>query len=266
MIDSVLVPVDPVALDRRPVDVAASLARTGGLEVELIGVVPTGGEADARSDLARLAALAGAPDARVSVVASDDVVGVLVEAIADRPEALVVLGTRARGPVGELFLGSISEDLLARTDHPVVLVGPRVTSLHRGGPAMVAAITDDDLGALLAPTVAAWARSFGTQPWFVQVARPDAAASRTFGAGTVHRIAQKLRDDGVDAQWDVLHERDVTDALVHFTRARGGGVIAVVSRRWVDATQIHWTSTARSLVHRSPYPVLVVPAHDALVA
>jgi nucleotide-binding universal stress UspA family protein len=148
----------------------------------------------------------------------------------------------------------------------MVLVGPHVRS-RRGGPVLVAALPNDHIGGLLVPTTGDWARSFDAEPWFVQVTGPAFdGASPTLGTGPVHRAAEKLREQGIAAQWDVLHDGDVADGLIGFTRARGGGVIVVASERWADPHRVHWASTARALVHRSPFPVLVVPVHDALVS
>ena len=267
MTKSIVVPVDTSAVSERAVRVAASLGAAGNLPVELLTIAPRGAAVEPiRADLERLAQAVGRCES--TIVFDNDVVGALVAELARRPEELIVLGTHARSAFGELLLGSISEDILARSDYPVLLVGPHVGDADDVGSALVAAVANDTLGGLLVPPVARWARLFGTQPWFVQVAPPDGADSppRPAGSGAVHRAASLLRERGIDAQWDVLHGNDVADELIRFTKTMGGGVVAVASERWADSHRIHWTSTARVLVHRSPFPVLLLPVHDVLAA
>jgi nucleotide-binding universal stress UspA family protein len=58
---------------------------------------------------------------------------------------------------------------------------------------------------------------------------------------------------------ELLHDPDTADAIVGFTSQQGGGLIVIATRRWADPARRHWASTARRLVARSPFPVLVVP-------
>jgi hypothetical protein len=46
---------------------------------------------------------------------------------------------------------------------------------------------------------------------------------------------------------------------VDFVADMGGGAVAVASERWAAPDRVRWASTARSLVHTSPFPVLVIP-------
>jgi len=180
------------------------------------------------------------------------------------------VATSARGPLSELLLGSVSEAILQRSHHPLLLVGPQAGA-RPIGPTVVAAVAALRTGEQLTPVVVDWARCFDAEPWFVQMGAPstDADSWQRLDAtetGLVHRLAEMVRAQSLDAQWDVLHGRDAPDALVDFTTTMGGGIVAVASERWTDPRHIHWTSTARALVQRSPFPVLVVPVEHQLVA
>lgn len=266
MARTILVPVDGSAEGARALAVAARLAAVADLPLEAVTVTPDG-EA---TGLERRVADIVKNRCPVTQVRSDDPVDALVRFIDARPDVIVVLGTSAKGPLSELLLGSVSEAVLSRTDHPLLLVGPHVDPAMPFGPALAVAVADDDAGALLSPAVEDWARTFGVEPWFVQVASPlrwseQPLVEDVAEHGLVHRLAGGVRLDGVEAQWDVLHSRSTPDALIDFAGSVGGGVVAVATPRWADPGRIRWISTARSLVHRSPYPVLVVPVHrDAL--
>jgi nucleotide-binding universal stress UspA family protein len=268
---SILVPTDLGPDAERAAQVAAQLATTSGLPVELLTVL---GALDDRRlleyDLRHLQRKLGLPAATTTttVLTDDDVVGGLVGAIEDRPDTLVVQGTRARGPVGALVLGSVTEAVLSRTDHALLLVGPHVSLPV--GPNFVAAAADANAGAALLPTVVHWSRQFVVDPWFVQVIRPTPHWwDRPLGGletGAVEELATTARAVGVDAHWDVLPGHDAGDAITSFTASMGGGIVAVASRRWAAEGRWHRASTARDLVHRSPFSVLVQPVRDHAVA
>lgn len=269
MLGSIIVPVDGTDESERGVGVAAVLAARASLPVELFTVVRPGDSAEvARDDLGALVRELGPGDHSAKVIRSPDVVEAIVDELERHADGLALLGTSARGPITELLLGSVSEAVLARSTLPVLLVGPNVRPASAFGPALVAAVASDGCGSLLAPWLVEWRERFGVDPWFVQVAEATTAGAGrpATETGLVHRLADRLRHQGIDAQWDVLHGRDTADALVDFTATMGGGVIVVASERWTDSNRIRLASTARSIVQRSPYPVLVVPVHVPLRA
>lgn len=257
MYDSIVVPVDLTDVSDRAIRVARRLADASRLPLELVTVVP-----DDRSGIADRAQLewrAECVGATAAVLIGDDAVEALTEHIEARPDVLVVLGTHARGPLSELLLGSVSEALLARVERPMLLVGPHVDADGSLGEVTVGAVADRAGGTAMVPWLAAWSETFRSEPWIVQVGKPTGTPEEGRGTGMVQRFASELRARGIDAQWDVLHGRSAPDALVDFTACMHGGVIAVASERWTSGHRHAWASTARSLVHRSPFPVLVVP-------
>jgi nucleotide-binding universal stress UspA family protein len=235
MFHSIVVPIDLGADGEHAVPVAADLAGRASSPVDLRYVKRTGG----------------------------------TTVFADRDDALVVLGTRARNPLGRLLLGGATEALLARTDEPLLLVGPHVEVPL--GPNLVVAVADANAGAAVLPAALEWARRFAFDLWFVEVA-PKVAHwwESTDGQGeegAAAALAATARALGVAARWDVLPAGDPATVISDFTTSMGGGVIAVTSRRWVDDdARTHWASTARALVHRAPFPVLVQPVHERVLS
>ncbi|MGE3274002.1 MAG: universal stress protein [Vicinamibacterales bacterium] len=109
---------------------AAGMAAAAGVPLTLVSAIgPDQSSADATSRLERLFAdavpydVTAIPDPAFLTVHASPVEGVL-EAARARGAGLIVAGTRARGELARLLLGSASADLLQQTDRPLLLVPP----------------------------------------------------------------------------------------------------------------------------------------------
>jgi nucleotide-binding universal stress UspA family protein len=271
MFTTIVVPLDLEPGGDRALPVAAALSAHAGVELELVTVSSPGmSEAFDQNELRLRADRTGRP-ASVHVLHDNEPAAALVTFLADRPGALVVMATRARSPLGEMVLGSVSEELLTHTGHPILLVGPRadVEDFH-GSPTLVAGVDGTEFSAALLPTVVTWQASFdGPHPWLVEVlpvAREPEALGDSAESSYVHRLATALARAGVEAEWEVTHGRHAADALIDFADHVADAVIAVASARWTDPHHAHRTSVARRLAHHAHHPVLVVPADPARLA
>ena len=271
MFTTIVVPLDLEPGGDRALPVAAALARTAEVGLELVTISsPDLGEADDLHELRRRAADYADParPAAIYVLHDNDPAAALVAFLADRPGALVVMGTRARGRLGELLLGSVSEELLTHTQHPVLVVGPHAGVEHlSGSPTLVAGVDASDVSAALLPILVTWRESFGgATPWLVEVLpvpREPAGPTDVAESADVHRMAATFARKGLDAEWDVTHAKHPADALMDFADRVEDAVIAVASVRWTDPHHAHRTSVARQLAHKAHHPVLVVPADPA---
>lgn len=272
---SIVVPVDLGPEGDRALPLAGSLAVAAGIPIELVCVTePSMPEGVDAYELERRAA-ALAPAACTWTVIHGDAAEALVSFIGRRPDALVVMATHARGVLAEQIFGSVSEAVMARTDHAVLFVGPHAAvAAHPVNPTLVAGVDGSDASEAVLPVLASWMRTFGgNAPWLVEVLRPsseqgDLRRGDTLESGYVKRLADQLQQHGIEAEWDVAHGRHPADALIDFAdrlndRVPSGGadpVLAVASERWTDPEHHHWLSVARTLTHRSRHPVLVVAA------
>lgn len=261
MFTSIVVPVDLEPDGDRALPLAGALARAAGIPLELVSVSsPHMPEAPDRVELEARARTA--TDLwSVTVLHDNDVVAALAEFAAGRPDALVLMATRARGALGQRLLGSVTEGLLSRLSRPVLLVGPHVELQEQADrPGLLVGVDGSPATEAALPAVASWMRTFdGPQPWLVEVARADAdrdEAQRT----DVQRWAGRLARAGVPAQWDVALSADAADGLIEMADRMADVVVVVVSTRWTDPDQTHLRTVARRLTHRSHHPVLVVPA------
>jgi nucleotide-binding universal stress UspA family protein len=271
---SLVVPIDA---DRtvdgaRALPTAVSLARRAGIGVDIVTVAPLGSDlVDVESCLReRLGEPPGAP-LTVHGLLDADPARAIIGFLADRPDALLVMSTHARGLVAERVLGSVSEAVLARARRPVLLVGPQVDRQEAGRlDTLVVGVGPAPQEAIVAG-VAAWQRSFhGRPPWLVDVLDSNTAKAVARSDGDllernhVRHTVRALEARGTACEWDVLHGEHPADALIHFAESIDGAVLALASVRWTDPDHHHLGSTARAVAHRAACPLLVLPAVPAL--
>lgn len=79
-----------------------------------------------------------------------DVPDVLMEFVRSHGVDLVVVGTRSRGGLGKVLLGSTAEEIIRVAPCPVLTVGPHVTAVASVGVRSVVCATDFSLGSLRA--------------------------------------------------------------------------------------------------------------------
>lgn len=86
-----------------------------------------------------------------------------------------------------------------------------------------------------------------------------AQAQSAIEFGAVHALAETLLSrDGAGINWDVMHRRDVSDAIVEFARAVPASFIAMATHGRSGVGRLALGSVAAAVVHDAPCPVLVV--------
>jgi nucleotide-binding universal stress UspA family protein len=264
MFTSVIVPLDLEPGGDRSLPVAIALAQRARIPIELVTVSsPAVPEARDLYELDVRSPLDGTPVAR-TVLHDNDPPAALVDLIAERPDALVVMATRARGFLAGQLLGSVSERVLAHTDHPVLLVGPGASILDpSGSPTLVVGVDGTPRSEAVLPTLAQWTASFGgPAPWLIEVlpVPREEELWDVYETSHLHRLADRLEEHGIEAEWEVAHARHAADALIEFASHVSDPILMVASTRWTDPHHRHLTSVARKLAHEARHPVLVVPA------
>jgi nucleotide-binding universal stress UspA family protein len=246
----------------RALPVVCSLARQGGVPVELVTVSSPGLSEDVDAYELELRARAiDWPMTTTTILHDENPAAAIVEHLIDRPHSLLVMATSAKRALTGLFLGGVSEEVLTRVDQPVLLVGPRVgPASDTFRPTLVACVDDSGVGERAVPAISRWLRTFrGGQTWAVEVVTARAAAVGTGDQGSSARtFAALLADHGIRASWDVVPGDQPDAALVEFGSRLGDPIFVATSARWTDG-RFHWHSTTRRLVQRSSRPVLVVP-------
>jgi nucleotide-binding universal stress UspA family protein len=242
-----VVALDPTRSAGPEVAVAAAAAQQTGQTLDLVAVAAPGlGRASADAFLrARLpdARRAGVATIACSVLEGGRPADLLVDHVEDESGTVLCLGTRARGPVRELLLGSVSADVLRRSPVPVLLVGPHcrppasgfrrvvacVDGSERSDPVRVAA----DRVAALAHIPAEEFRA-AMDPWLEDDDERLAPAPSLGGEAAAEAVLAALGDDpGTVA------------------------VMATEARRGMD--RVLFESVALDVVRAAQGPVLVLP-------
>lgn len=230
--DSIIVPHDLSGVADRALPIIGQLARRGGLGVRLVTTSSPGLDATVdRGDLVRHARRIDGWPVTPVVLETNDPSTELAE-FADRHRgALICLASHGRSVLGEMFAGSMADELLHRNRGPLLIVGPRV-----------------DTGITLGDDVIVGMDDFARETSLLDVAR---AWKATFGGN-------------VDV-FEVPNACDPVDALVDTAR-QTRGVIAVASHLRRGFDRARRGSVSWDLVRRSPTPVLVIPGHDPMHA
>ncbi len=164
MFTSIVVALDLGSVGDRALPFTASLATLGGLPVELITISSPGmPTAVDLYELERRAKGYGLEHFSCHVLHDDDSGAAIVAHMASRPDALLVMGSSAKGPVAGHLLGSVSEYVLGHIGSSVLVVGPRTSSRRLTSPTLVAIAGEADSGDVAAQTIAAWVATFGGQ-------------------------------------------------------------------------------------------------------
>src|SRR5512132_4373100 len=123
-IERVAVPVNWTPESDRALVVANTLAAWASVDVELVTVAEPIKGADVQSRLEELARNATVPTTWRIVETGGPPEAALLTELGRDENRLWCVGSHARGALGELLLGSLSEDFVRHAHVPVMLVGP----------------------------------------------------------------------------------------------------------------------------------------------
>ena len=177
------------------------------------------------------------------------------------------MATRALGPVGQVVLGSVSEQVLSQIERPVLMVGPRVVGdALSPSPTLVIGVGDGRVDDVVVAAVTSWYESFGgPRPWVVEVRSPaDAEGDDDLPSLRMEPITKRLAEEGIEADCTVMHAKRAADGLIEAADRVADAVLVLASTRWTDPDGAHLTSTGRRSVQLAHHPVLVVPSSPVL--
>ncbi len=183
---------------------------------------------------------------------------VVLRDLADRDEvALVVVGSRGRGGVAGLLLGSVSQSLASRPPKPVVIV-PGRDGATADGPIVVG--VDGSPGADAALDWAAGEAALGGARLEVVTARAGGAEPAQDAQRIQDAAAARLPGGLAGVDHVVVEGRPVEALLGRAEHAR----LVVVGCRGVGAVhEMLLGSTSHALAHLSPAPVAIIPTPAA---
>ena len=261
MFRTIVVPLDHSDEAEAAVPHGAALARQAGAHLSLLMVRPSYVDGVTIHDRLNEIADRHHVDADLIVVGPDDVAAVLAEA-ASAPDTLLCLGSHARGPVAEMVMGSVSEDVVRLAHHPVLLVGPHCGPPPERYSSMLVGLDGSELAERILPTVGQWAPALDLTPCLFQVLPGhvplEVGEGDVVESGYVHTIANQLGERGIKAEWDVVHHRDPAEVITRFARDDRSSLIALTTHGRSGLRRVALGSVALRVAHHAPCPVLVL--------
>jgi nucleotide-binding universal stress UspA family protein len=274
----VVVPTDGSHLSESAAYAAAALARRAGVPLTLFGVTYSD---DDRDDLSN------ALNELITTLRRDLVVDVIVDVLgaaatvdafvaaaileeADVDGAVVCMASHGRGGLGAALLGSITEEVLRKSQRPVLVVGPKFEARPwRSDGMIVASVDGSAFSEQATPVAEEWSAIVGSQLWLVQVAAPFAGSMPDVViGGDVSEFAylKHLSERAGNANFDVLHSRHPAKELADLAERLPVDVIVMATHGRSGWSRLTLGSVAMNVVHHAICPVLLVPPVHAAEA
>ncbi|HRP95864.1 MAG TPA: universal stress protein [Rhodocyclaceae bacterium] len=267
MENCVIVPVDDSHRSLDALIAGQALAGQLGLRLHLVSVVARQDEVGARRNA--ICDAIEELDADITVLADAAPAEALLRVLGEGSGNVCCMATHARGAISEMALGSVARQIVQRHDGPVVLVGPRHARKWRGPIGSVLVCVDGSplSEQALAPAAGFAARLKATLQ-LTQVLEPEAARMSDNGdTGEwvyLRRLHDQLRhEQGIGAEWEVLHGNDPADAITSYADAQPGALIVLTSHGRSGLNRLVMGSVAQSIVRASASPVWIVRPQSA---
>lgn len=260
--ETIVVPLDDASTSRHAIATAVLLARAWTVPVQLVMVVSPGiNPLEATLALERAADEVDAPVRRPVVLADNDV----AEALSAHAgtHALICMATHGRSAIGSAVLGSVTREVLAKAEAPVLLVGPRCVPSSELRDICVAVRPGSAFSARAISFAIEWARTSNARLHLVGalsgvevLAVGDDEERAELGA-----LAQRCRDAGVAASWRLVEGDDIASRVLEAAAEVSASMLVVATHGRGPLARLALGSVAQQLVRRAPCPVLVVPPH-----
>jgi nucleotide-binding universal stress UspA family protein len=256
-----VVPLDGSPFAERAVPVAAALAERTGGRVLLLSA-PHHGPLDPKAYLAELAAR----DTAVPVDTISNVAHLPADAIAtvvgESDDNIVCMTSHGRGGLRWSVLGSVAEEVVRRTDRPVLLVGRhcRDDFLVRGTH-MLAAIDTAAHATHLAPIAKEWAEQLGLQMDAAIVVHPLDVESHERPEPLLDPIVEEFGGAG-DVRATMLSSAYVAGAIADYAGDLPAALVAMNTTGRTGLARIALGSVTMGVLHLSECPLLVTHDED----
>jgi nucleotide-binding universal stress UspA family protein len=287
--DHVLVPLDGSEVAARALPTAQALGERFGAVVHSVSVAADASDAD-RMQLHAMDALGGARAAdRIHVVVEANVVEGIERWSTELESTVVCMTTQGRGRAVGAVVGSTARSLIARSAHPIVVVGPSAERppvfVSRRSPArlpvplsvprLVACVDGSTSSEAVLPIAAAWAEALEMSLTILTVADPsipplDGGATwrRRYGPvddpeGHVASLVARLHQLGGDVTGEVEYDPiSPSSGLKAYLDRRPAGLLAVTTAARLGWRRLRFGSGAAGMVRVATVPTLVVPLPD----
>lgn len=261
---TITVPANPGREATIAVDVAMALARQAAMAVELVAVPPPGvpvvtTELFLASQVRQRIRSGQLPPRSWQVLEAGDVADALVEHVTAGPTRMLCMASQARGALGEMVLGSVSEAVLRRSPVPVLLVGPNVYHVPEHYGRLVVALDGSPQADGALQVAAELDRHLDVGLFLVEVLGTDGLPPEAdvHESALLQRSANGLTPRPVG--FDVLHSTNVADAIVDYADQWNDRIVVLGTHGRTGLSRLAMGSVALAVVRHSHCPVLVVP-------
>jgi carbamate kinase len=257
--DTIVVPLDGSALADRAVPVATRLARAVGGSVLLVAVAADDRARALASHLDELASEITDVPVDTRVTTGDDAADTIVELAATR-DATVCMTSHGRTGLRWAVLGSVAEQVVARADRPVLLVGPHThADASAGSGPIVVGHDGAPLDDAFVDAACAWAARLGTTLLLTTVIHPldvdDAERPEQLFADAEARI--RARGGTVDHL--VVQRHFPAGVLADIAIDRAAPLVMMGSHGRRGLERLVLGSTTMCVLDLVPCPVLAAP-------
>lgn len=262
MYETILVPLDRSPQAEMALGAADAFACRLGAKVDLVVSSALGLDSeDHEQYLQKVASTLRAPIGALEVLTSDNVVESIITALRARPGSLLCMSTHGRGGLAQAMMGSTAEAIVRDAKAPVLLVGPDVASKFDVGiEAIQVCLDGSPASEKLLPVATSWAKEFSSRLWLVEVQAPEnkpAAGHDVIESGYLAQLGERLRHDGIDAEWEVLHDKNAHKALVDFHHHQPVSLIMIATHGRTGLNRVAFGSVAMHVARHASTPVLI---------
>jgi nucleotide-binding universal stress UspA family protein len=260
MITTLVVPLDGSELSHGALPIANELAAAIDASILLLASGWGSTVSELEDYLNEKAASLSGP-VSISVVPDTFPATAISAAVNDTNDA-IVMATHGRTGFGKALLGSVAEDVLKRSDHPVLLVGPKATSFRSFSGATMAVTTDGSpISALILPRAARWAKALGMD---VVVVSATAGGGTPLGGADPEALSNAVESavsffsrEGVTARSENVVGADAADAVADWANTNNIAMVAMATHGRGGLARTALGSTTMRTVHNCHCPVLV---------
>jgi nucleotide-binding universal stress UspA family protein len=253
--DSLLVAIDFSATADRMLPIVGRLASRGGLPMQLL---TTGAPGLAEYDVADLEERArqihGCP-VSTTIINSNAPAADLAEFARSHSGGLLCLASHGRTALGELVLGSMTEDLLSRHAGPVLAVGPHVPDAYELSDNLIVAIDEFSIGTSLLDSARAWQETFGGTVELFEAVTRRATSVPIEPTDELRRAEQQLPG----ATTTIVESHDPVRAIAGAAMI-SNSPIAVASHARGGLERLVRGSVSGELLRANATPLLIMPA------
>jgi nucleotide-binding universal stress UspA family protein len=255
---TLVVPLDGSEHSERALPVAEAIAERIGGGLVLVSA-QYGGPLEPQEYLEEQSGRVSRCPVEIFATKRENAIDAIENMLREHDERVVCMASHGRGAWRWAVLGSTAEEVIRRTDRPLILVGRhcRSDALERGND-LLACADHADMAAVLAPTVRAWSDRLQLRPRLAIVMHPLDVPAAQHPEVVLEPIAKALGIElGAAA---LLRDNYIAGGLADYAADLPAAMMAITTHARTGIQRFVLGSETMAVVHIAPCPVLVARA------